>query len=188
MKGKIKTFTILLCLVLISIFLVPALSNISFSGDTIIVEFATEALTIDTATYNVGDTEVTLTVTGGSIENGRLSFDRDNLNNISFTLGNTYDSDTMQVMVRGLDNYQNPLYVENNTASLSGLNFPGTVINISVESIDQEPIDEGIEVTYMDFTINGKNCTIDSEHQVINVDDDTNFDSLEDYFMKRIGE
>ena len=183
MKGKIKTIAILLCLALTSIFLVPVLSNISLAGDIITVEFATEAITATTATYNVGDTEVTLTVTGGNIVNGTLSFDRDNLNDISFTLGNTYNSETMQVMVRGSDDYQQPLLVENNTASLNGINFPGTVINISVESLDQGP---GVEITYMDFTINGKHCTITSDNQVVLVEDDFNFESLEEFYITKI--
>ena len=197
MKGKIKTFAILLCLVLISVCLVQVLSNISFAGDILTVEFPNGNIAANVVTYHVGNADVTLTVAGGNIENNRLLIDRDNLNDISFTLGNTFNN-TMRVVVRGSDNYQAELAVNNNTASLTGLNIHGNVINIDVESIpgdepgpgpmNNEPGPDGdrIEILEMDFRINGQDCIVTSENSIVTVADNTNFESLDEFYITRI--
>lgn len=154
------------------------------------VDFATEAIANNVATYNVDNVEVTLTVTGGNIAGGTLPISRNNLGSVTFTLGNTYNSETMQVVVRGAEQYSQVLNVNNNTFTLNGLNFPGNNINISVESQNQggDPyiVEDGIEITTMEFTINGQACTITADNSVVNVPADTNFESLEEFYITRI--
>ena len=155
------------------------------------VQFDTNAIAGNVATYNINDDEVTLTVSGGNIVNGTLATnDRNSLGNVSFTLGNTYNSETMQVVVRGSEGYNQVLSVSNNTFSLSGLNFPGNALHISVESNnpggDPPIIEDGIEITTMEFTINGQACTISAENSVANVAANTNFESLDEFYITRL--
>lgn len=168
-------------------------SNVVFrveDYDGVNVEFGTDAIAGNVATYNVDNVEVSLTVNGGNIESGTLRIARNNLENVTFTLGNTYDSETMQVVVRGSEEYNQVLNVSNSTVSINGLNFPGSVLNISVETKNQgenHPIEEdGIEITTIEFTINGQACTISVDNSVANVAANTNFESLDEFYITRL--
>ena len=102
-------------------------------GFNVEVQFDSETIVGNVVTYNVNNTNVDLTVNGADISEGRVQIDGNNLASVTFTLGNTYNNDTMQVVVRGADNYCSPLAVNNNEASLDGLNFPGGGLHLSVE-------------------------------------------------------
>lgn len=168
-------------------------SNVVFNVENyngVNVEFATETIAGNVATYSVNDVDVTLTASGGNIVNGTLRIARNDLENLTFTLGNTYNSETMQVVVRGSEGYSQVLNVSNSTVSLNGLNFPGNVINISVETKNHEenllPMGDEIEITTMEFTINGEACTVTADNPVINVAENTNFESLDEFYITRI--
>lgn len=102
------------------------------TSNTVSIEFDNASISGNIATFNVDGTDVTLTVNGANISNNRVETDRNNLNDLSFVLNN-YNDETMQVIIRGADNYSNVLNVTNNTASLNGLNFPDGGLHLSVE-------------------------------------------------------
>lgn len=104
-------------------------------SDNIEVQFDTESIADNVASFTVNETSVTVTVNNANISNGKVSVPRNNLGSVTFTLGNTYDSETMQVIVRGADNYSSVLEVSNITVSLDGLNIPDGGLHFSVEAI-----------------------------------------------------
>ena len=147
MKGKLKTISTFLILVLLFNILVPTMKAIAGEdfgdenndgGDNqnsiIEVQFDSSSITGNEVTYNVNGVNVTLTVAGANISNDKLEIDRNNLGAVSFTIGSTYDEETMQVIVRGANDYNSTLNVNNNTASLNGLNLPDGGLHLSIES------------------------------------------------------
>ena len=104
-------------------------------SDNIGVQFDTESIADNVATFTVNDISVTVTVSGADIsETGTVSVPRNNLGGVTFTLGNTYDAATMQVIVKGSENYSSVLAVNNNTVSLDSLNIPDGGLHFSVEA------------------------------------------------------
>ena len=97
------------------------------------VQFDTNAIAGNVATFTIDNVDVAVTVTGANISNGHVSVPSDNLGSVTFTLGNTFNSSTMQVVVRGANNFSTVLAVNNSAVSLNGLNLPDN-INLSVEA------------------------------------------------------
>lgn len=110
----------------------PASTTIEFQGATI---------SSGTATYEIGEASVNVAVSVESVvanienNNGHneLSIENSKFDNTIFTLTG-FDPDTMKVVIRGSDNYSQELSVTGNSASLSGLHFPGNMVNFSVEA------------------------------------------------------
>ena len=100
------------------------------------VQFDNATISGNVVTFDVNNTDVSLTVTGTNISNNKIIIDRNNLDAVSFNISNTFDNDSMQVVVRGTGNYETLLAVNNGSASLSGLNFPNGGLHISIESKD----------------------------------------------------
>ena len=98
--------------------------DIQFDGD----------VTENVVTYHVNDKDVTLTVNGTNISDGKINIDRKDLGTVSFSLSDNYDDQTMQVIVRGADNYQQTLNVNNKSISLDGLNLPNGGLHLSIEA------------------------------------------------------
>jgi len=117
--------------------------EVSFGGEegnqqqsgNVEVQFDTESIAGNVATFTVNNISVTVTVNGASVSDGKVSVPRNNLGSVTFTLGNTYDAATMQVIVRGVENYSSVLAVNNNTVSLNGLDIPDGGLHFSVEAI-----------------------------------------------------
>lgn len=108
-------------------------NNNNNNSSLINVQLDTENINGNVATFNLDDTNVTLTVNGATIENGSFDVDRNNMDKVTFTIGNTFNSETMVVVIIGADNYYQVLNVSNNTASLSGLGIPDGGIHLGVE-------------------------------------------------------
>lgn len=100
------------------------------------VQFDNATISGNVVTFDVNNTDVSLTVTGTNISNNKIIIDRNDLDAVSFNISNTFDNDSMQVVVRGTGNYETLLAVNNGSASLSGLNFPDGGLHISIEPKD----------------------------------------------------
>lgn len=100
------------------------------------VQFDNATISDNVVTFDVNNTDVSLTVTGTNISNNKIIIDRNDLDAVSFNISNTFDNDSMQVVVRGTGNYETLLAVNNGSASLSGLNFPDGGLHISIEPKD----------------------------------------------------
>lgn len=103
-------------------------------NSTVNVKFDSEHINGNVVTFKVDDKDVTLTVNGATITNGEIEIDRNNLGAVTFTIGNTFNDETMEVVVRGANEYNNSLVVNNSTASLNGLNFPDGGLHLSIEN------------------------------------------------------
>lgn len=137
MKLK-KYLSIVLCLV-VMMSLLPLSTKVTAtefgSGDSEVIVVFNGNISENNVSYNIDGIAVSLTVLGTDITDaGEIRIDRNRLNDVTFQIGDTYDEQTMQVIIRGTDNYSCPLNVNNNTASLNGLNFPDGVLNLSIES------------------------------------------------------
>lgn len=102
-------------------------------GSNVEVQFDNATISGNVVTYNVNNNDVTLTLSGANITNNRLEVNRNDLANVSFILGNNYDDETMQLIVRGSDGYNQVLAVNNSIASLNGLNFPDGGLHLAIE-------------------------------------------------------
>jgi len=62
-------------------------------------------------TYQVDNKKVTLTVSGASVENNKIKIPRNNIDNVTFTVGENYDHDKMEVNLRDSQGFYLPLIV-----------------------------------------------------------------------------
>ena len=158
-------------------------------SDNIEVQFDSDSIAENVVTFTVGETSVTVTVDGANISEGKVFVSRNNLGSVTFALGDTYNAETMQVIVRGADSYSNALEVTNNTVSLSGLNIPDGGLHFSVEAKggdnpgDGEPVVENDELVLTidtDFTKNNskplEGATLSISNGTITVKDSNNIE------------
>lgn len=99
------------------------------------VQFDNATISGNVVTFNVDNKAVTLTVDGATVsEDRKVTVDRNKLDAVTFTAGDSFNVETMQITVRGADNYNNALSVNNKVASLNGLNFPGDWLHLEIEA------------------------------------------------------
>ena len=75
---------------------------------------------------------------------------------------------------------------ENNIVNFLGLTLQAEQQNPGQQDPEQQGEDDGIEITRMEFTINGQDCIITADNSVVNVPADTNFESLDEFYITRI--
>lgn len=107
-------------------------------------------------TYQVDNKKVTLTVSGASVENNKIKIPRNNIDNVTFTVGENYDHDKMEVNLRDSQGFYLPLIVNEEgitklTAFEGDHGIPGSfVLNIEDKHNDgpgpgPEPASDGIQ-------------------------------------------
>lgn len=98
------------------------------------VTFDTDMVAGNQAAFTVDSKTVTVDVGGADINDKKVLVPRNDLASVTFTLNNAFDNDTMQIVIRGADNYSTILNVnENNVATLNGLGIPNGGIHFNVE-------------------------------------------------------
>ena len=92
-------------------------------------------------TFTFGDVQITANVTGvaGEVaqwsEGAYLTIDRNHLGDVIFALSDSFNKDTMSVMIIGENDYHTPLVIsDTNTCSLGGLNIPGNQIHFEIQN------------------------------------------------------
>lgn len=106
------------------------------------VQFDNATISGNVVTFNVDGTNVALTVNGADIqtivsEEGtkyKVDIKKNALSTVTFTVGDSFNAETMQIIVRGAEEYNNVLKVNNKVASLNGLNFPGDWLHLEIEA------------------------------------------------------
>ena len=132
-----KIMTIGICLAMV-MYTFLTVTRVAAEESTVNVRFDSNNISGNEVTFTVDNKDVTLTVNGATItkngDNYEINIDRSNLGAVTFTIGDTFDAETMEVVVRGANEYNNSLAVNNSTASLNGLNFPDGGLHLSIEN------------------------------------------------------
>ena len=103
------------------------------NNDNIEIQFDNATVNGNILTFNVNGQDITAEVVGAEVDNGRIVVDRNDLYNVEFVLSSNFDSETMQAVVRGENEYQGILTIkEGNIATFEGL-FVGQWLHFSVE-------------------------------------------------------
>ena len=89
------------------------------AADTITVDFSDgKSVENNVITYAVGDVDVTVEVNGASVSDSKVVVPRDQEDGVTFTLGNTFNPDTMEVQIYSESGFNTTLAVTNNQTSL----------------------------------------------------------------------
>ncbi|MBP3255752.1 MAG: hypothetical protein J6M60_04620 [Clostridia bacterium] len=171
---------------------------------TVQVQFDSATISGNVITFAVDDT-TNVTATVAPVQAGKATWDGTNLeiveselNNVKFTLGDTFDSSTMNVVVRGSNNYSTNLIVNgDNEVTLGGLNLPDGGVHLSIElkesgsNPSDQPSDgefdvNEIDVTRVDFRLNGEDITVTSENTEITVDANMNFEGVDEFYITKV--
>lgn len=98
------------------------------------VSFDTGDINENVATFNVDNEEITVTISGAEMNGGSVLVDRSNMNGVTFTLSNNFNRETMQVIIRGADQYNAIVEPdEYGVATLNGLNIPDGGVILGIE-------------------------------------------------------
>ena len=98
------------------------------------VSFDTGDINENVATFNVDDEEITVTISGAEMNGGSVLVDRSNMSGVTFTLSNNFNRETMQVIIRGADQYNAIVEPdEYGVATLNGLNIPDGGVILGIE-------------------------------------------------------
>ena len=109
-------------------------NNNNDANSYIDVTFATMTVSGNTATFEVDNANITATVEGANIEDNKVRVHRNNLGNVTFAISDNFNSETMVVMIRGMQNYSTSLAISDGRASLQGLKIPDGGIQFSIEN------------------------------------------------------
>ena len=108
-------------------------NNNNEPGEMLEIQFDNAVINGNVLTFNVNGKGVTAEVVGATISEDRIEVARNDLYNIQFVLSDNYDNEEMQVIVRGDNNYQGLLNIEeNNIATFNGL-FVGDGLHFTIE-------------------------------------------------------
>ncbi len=103
------------------------------------VQFDAASFADNRAIFDVDGTNVSVTVNGANIDGGRIVFDRNDIPNVTFTVDSAFNSETMDIIIIGDDNYRQTLSLTTNYTSLDGVNFPGNSLHFGIEPKGNEP-------------------------------------------------